>query len=148
MRATVITDASFSQGYGGWAAWVTLDSGLRVKGAGAIQVRPLSCSNEAEIYAALNGIWLAVNRGAHRVLLRSDSKVTCDLVEGKGAERFRDIWNKARAEYFPHTQMESRWVRGHTNDPASANWVNRWCDKHAVSARKKAARGQVWQKIW
>ncbi|MGL5734038.1 MAG: ribonuclease HI [Beijerinckiaceae bacterium] len=144
----MVTDASFcpKTKVGGWAAWISLDGGLKVKQSGGFSV-PLRCNNEAEIYAALNGIWLARRHGADEILLRSDSGVVCGLAKGKGPRgRLLTIWRQGLLnQTIKGARISAKHVKGHSDDLAAASWVNRWCDLHAGVEMRKA-RGEGYER--
>lgn len=149
IRATVLCDASFDKprsrryGFGGWAAWIAIDGQAeRVKGFGPIKADDLTNSTEAEVYAALNGIWLARRHGATHVLVRSDCTTVAELIEGKvRSPRLLSIWRRALAR--PDMQgviLEARHVKGHGEITCRATFVNDWCDRHAKAAMRKQRR--------
>ena len=150
MKATVISDASFYQqgrrgrSYAGWAAWVRVD-GLdkALKGYGIIKPECLN-STEAEVYAALNGIWIAARAGATDVLVRSDCMAVTQLIRGMTrSERLISIWRRAIHEAsLGHVNLGAAHVKGHGPIDSKAAWVNDWCDSHARIAMREARRGK------
>ena len=153
MRATVVTDASFwsarsgAPGFGGWAAWVRVDDIPQpIKGYGSIR-EPITNSSEAETCAALNGIFLARNRGALEILLRTDCMAVVHLIQGRvKAGSLLRLWDRAMALPIYHgMELRVAHVGAHGNHDASdsrAAWVNDWCDKHAGIAMRKARKGE------
>jgi len=154
-RATVISDASFYQGsrldlrqgivrgpFAGWAAWVRVDNKPEaVKGFGVL--KKCDTSAEAEVYAVLNGVWLAARAGAKIILVRTDCMAVIHLIEGKTrAERMLSIWDDAFArEDMKGLTVSGRHVKGHGQINNAASYVNDWCDKHAGIAMRKSRRG-------
>lgn len=147
MRATVIPDASFCpiKKVGGWAAWASIDGYQRpVKGFGTFKT-DLPTSTYAEVYAALNGVWLAARRGATRILVRSDCRAVEYLINGTiSATDLRRVWTKAlAAKELQDVVLESRWIKGHGSPQrSSAAYVNDWCDRNAKAAMKAARAGR------
>lgn len=140
LKATVITDASFCHQTraAGWAAWVSIDGHFAaIKMAGATKVKPLN-STFAEIYAALNGIWLAHQHGADTVLIQSDCMTVIHLVAGrcKNTEMVR-LWTEAMA-LIP-VKLTARHVKGHNYGRVkdARTFVNDWCDKQAYFHMEK-----------
>ena len=160
MRATVITDASFyaplrrgkpaETGVGGWAAWVRVDGlATPIKGYGVIKSADLRSSTEAELYAALNGIWLAANYGGRNILLRTDCMAVIHLTKGLSSNtRLNQIWNNALDEHkLRELSIETAHVKGHGPILDKASWVNDWCDQKSKQAMRKARRGEVCQTV-
>ena len=142
MRATVITDASFCQQQcvGGWAAWVAMDNGLKIKQAGPLTRQAPANSIQAELMAVINGIWLAHTNGATYILVQSDCEGALHVLNGRSrSEALNKIWQAAMDRYGFFQTLETRHVKGHTTNGDARSWVNRWCD---MEARKymKAAR--------
>jgi ribonuclease HI len=159
ITATVISDASFYQGpnknrghqvYAGWAAWVKVD-GIKepIKGYGPVKIKDLRNSAEAEVCAALNGIWLAARAGASTILVRSDCLTVIHLINGQvKADYLKKLWNEA----FERPDMRGlhligKHVKGHGTIKDSATWVNDWCDRNARMAMRASRKGQVCQSI-
>lgn len=128
MRATIITDASFcpKTKAAGWAAWIASDLGPRVRKAGGFKERP-NTSTIAEVWAAYNGMFIAYKLGARRLLIQSDCVAVATAInKPNGKYGFAEMIDR-----MPGATFEYRHVKGHTRNPASRSWVNRWCDKHA-----------------
>ena len=160
MRATVITDASFfaplrrgktaETGVGGWAAWVRIDGvPTPIKGYGVIKTADLRNSTEAELYAALNGIWLAAAHGGRTILLRTDCMAVIHLTKGfSNSARLNQIWNDALNEHnLRELVISTAHVKGHGPIQDRASWVNDWCDQKAKLAMRKARKGELCQTI-
>lgn len=126
MRATIITDASWCPNTraGGWAAWVTLESKERLRHHGPFRTQPQS-SNEAELWASLNGIVLAYAAGARSLLVQSDCNHV--VLKATASEAYRTM----RPLKFPEAEVRFRHVKGHTSHAGARYWVNRWCDRNA-----------------
>lgn len=160
IKATVITDASFSDGLtkklkakkgiknrlgaAGWAAWIKIDGkpeGIRQYG----EIRELiPNSTYAEMYAALNGIWLAVQAGAEGILLRTDCMAVVQLVDGsaRAENPMRQIWQAClqRPDMRGLQKLTAKHVKGHTAGNCRATWVNNWADEHARKGLYRARR--------
>lgn len=151
MRATVISDASFcnqnkARPLGGWAAWVRVDGwGCPIKGYGTIGDKRLKRSTDAEVMAALNGIWLARRYGGRDILLRSDCMAVIDLMYGRvRKQHLVDIWASALArEDMQGIRLRGQHVKGHGVIHSAATWVNDWCDRNAKNAMRMARKGQT-----
>lgn len=131
VRATVITDASWcpQTKAGGWASWVTMSSG-RIKRAGLFK-ELAGTPTQAELWAALNGIWYAVEAGATDILVQTDCQGVVDQINKATIPDLR---------YFKGLNIIARHVRGHTKVDDSRSFVNRWCDTEAkVHMRKQRA---------
>lgn len=158
-RATVITDASFYSGsgrrkstspgaVGGWAAWIRIDGRPdAIKGYGVI--KSCSDSNVAEMYAALNGIWLAANSGAKEILVRTDNSTVIGLIHGKvKAAWLVKLWKTALEDAdLLHIKLQGRHVKGHGEIIDPASYVNDWCDRHAKKAMMAARSGKKCLKL-
>jgi ribonuclease HI len=153
-HATVICDASFRRvanqaTHAGWAAWVKGDGGIAVKGYGTLTTRADMNSTIAEMYAALNGIWLASKAGADVVLVRSDCMAVVQAIDGKLKKKYLiDLWgNSLHKHGMAHLQVNARHVKGHGKVNNPATWVNDWCDKHAKFAQRQSRKGKPCLKI-
>lgn len=143
VAATVLADASFDdrRNLGGWAAWVRLDTMSRpVVGYGSFK-QTISKSHLAEVQAAINGMHIAWNRGAQKILLRSDCLAVDSLVRGTSKDKAAiALWNEGLYT-MRGLIINSRHVKGHqTGELDRAGWVNNWVDKHARKGLN-AARG-------
>lgn len=131
--ATVITDASHCSDTqtGGWAAWVRV-SGIdypikkydSIKGA-------VENPSDAEMLAAVNGIWLAKKFGATHILVQSDCKAVCYAIDGKlKSSRAIKFWkNAVVSSGVNDVHLTAKHVAGHTNIQDARSYVNRWCDR-------------------
>lgn len=148
MRATVLTDASYdhTRRVGGWSAWVRVDNyPLPIKGYGAFR-GDVRNSSEAEVMAALNGLYIASNRGVVEALVRSDCMAVEHLIQGKcKSDYLLALWRGAMSSQWGSRfqRISSRHVKGHA-DPNrhKAGWVNDWCDKHARKGLEAARKGK------
>jgi ribonuclease HI len=148
MRATVLTDASYdhTKRVGGWSAWVRIDHHpLPIKGYGTFRGNVRN-STEAEVMAALNGLYIASNRGSTEALVRSDCMAVEQLIQGQtNAENLVALWREAMASAWGvrFQLITSRHVKGHA-DPNrhKAGWVNNWCDQHARKGLHAARKGR------
>lgn len=135
MRATVITDASFCPRTqaAGWAAWIRLDGRKDpIKQYGSFK-EPVATSRDAEMLAAINGVFIAAKEGATQVLVQTDCLAVVHMFEGITVNRaIKEAFTRARTKAgILGITVSAKHVRGHTNDPASRSWVNRWCDEQA-----------------
>ena len=146
IKATVISDASHCPRLkvGGWAAWVRVDNfRIPIKGYGVIKGNP-SDATVAEIYAALNGVWLATQYGAQDILLQTDCLAVVNLVKMTAkSERIIRIWREAidHAWYRKVKNLDARHVPGHREIHNAATFVQDWCDQHAGKAMRAARNG-------
>lgn len=149
IRSTVLSDASFFRStkgtsVAGWAAWVRIDGNpTAIRGYGSIHNDETLTSTTAEMYAAINGAWLAKRAGAESALIRSDNMTVIGCIRNvnTGIEMKR-IWTNAliRADLvgFP---LSARHIKGHGEINDSATWANDWCDKHAKKGMRIARHG-------
>lgn len=145
MKATVITDASFCPRTkaAGWAAWVRVDGRREpIKRYGAFK-QPVLTSRDAEMLAAINGVFIAAKEGATRVLVQTDCLAVVHMFEGVTVQKsIKDAFTRAQAQAgIFGLRVSAKHVKGHTADPASRSWVNRWCDEQAgkeMRARRAA----------
>jgi len=149
---SIYTDASFHPGLGtaGWGVWVR-SSGIRALAGGPapIWVRD---PNEAELYAACAGIWVACEVGnateGDVVHLRSDNQSAVRWLDpaakappyvetGRILEEVRATLSRRGLLICP------RWVKGHLPGDQAAAYLNRRVDDAAKRGRMEA---QAW--IW
>lgn len=134
-RATVITDASHCNMIhrAAWAAWVRVDGVPDpIKHAGMFK-EPVVKSWEAEMLAAINGLWLAHRAGATDVLVQTDCMSVVDMLNRKTSRshlkrKFREALKLAGVA---HVKRSARHVRGHTTVEDARSHINRWCDEQA-----------------
>lgn len=148
IKATVISDASHCPrlNVGGWAAWVRVDNfRIPIKGYGVIKGNP-SDATVAEIYAAMNGVWLATQYGAQDILLQTDCMAVVNLVNRTAkSERIIRIWREARQMMWyvrKVKNLSARHVPGHKEVHNAATFVQDWCDIHAGKAMREARQGR------
>ena len=137
-RATVITDASFcgETRAAGWAAWIRLDGFPEaVKRYGEFH-RPMRNSEEAEMLAVVNGVWIASRLGAERVLVQTDCLAVVRAINGrvKNQKTRGDLTRALATAGVLGLSLRGRHVKGHTAVDDARSYVNRWCDKHAKKA--------------
>lgn len=121
--STVLTDASFCHdtGASGWAAWVRIDEKTLVKKSGIFKESPSNCI-EAELWAAYNGIHIAQQNGAKKILLQTDCKTNIKkLLRDK---KFKGI-------------LTCRHIKAHTNRKEARFYCNDWCDRQAKQHMRK-----------
>lgn len=141
--ATLICDASFhpKAGIGAWAAWIRIDGATDPIAKCGVLTVDVTNSTFAEIYAALNGIWLARHHGAQAVLVRSDCMTVVDLVEGRirPNSKVSRVWQSALARPdMKGVLLKAQHVKGHGDIVCRATWVNDWADRHAKQAMRDA----------
>lgn len=126
MRGTVIADASWcpKTRSAGWAVWLTPDEGERVKRYGQFKELPKT-SNEAELWALLNGMHFAYSSGV-RILIAQTDCLAAFNSHMKGTVIYPHI-----SENLPGLSVTFRHVKGHTSTKDKRSYVNRWCDMHA-----------------
>ena len=137
-RATIITDASYcpKTGAAGWAAWVRIDGRADAVKRYAEFKQPVGCSRDAEMLAAVNGLWLAAQHGVTEALLQTDCLAVVHMLNGETKQkRLRNAFTRALAKAgVLQMRVSGRHVRGHTTVADARSYVNRWCDKHAKTA--------------
>lgn len=142
VRATVLTDASYCPftRCGGWAAWVNGDHmQAAAKHSGRIHAVGMPSSTDAEVYAALNGVWLARHYGATHILLRTDCKAVLYLADGTAkSERLISVWSQAISrEDMSGIYLRVTHIRAHGEIKCRASYVNDWCDRRAKAAMRQ-----------
>lgn len=152
IRATVITDASYfvdpkkpNRSYGGWAAWVRVDGIDRpIKGYGSINAQEKLTSTICEMYAAINGAWMAKNEGAGHILIRSDCMAVIHAITGYQLKPdLRRIWFEGlKKADLMGVVIEATHVPGHGEINSRATYVNDWCDRQAYRGMSAARKGQ------
>lgn len=125
-----------------WAAWIRV-TGVNgpIKKGGLLKLGPVKTSAWAELYAALNGVWIAAQYGATSVLVRSDC---LEVVKVLNEEAFANnkkwqAYRKAVKEHsLEHLDITAKHVRAHTEDfSTAAAYVNDWCDREAKRHMRK-----------
>ena len=150
VTATVLPDASYcpKKQVGGWAAWARVDGvDGPIKGYGTIGSHYMPTSTYAEIYAALNGIWLACKYGAVEVLVRSDCMAVQHIINGEIknpdiARTWVDGLTHLRSLGFQPTLL-TRHVKGHGEITSAAAYVNHWADRKSRLAMQLARKGKT-----
>lgn len=143
-RATVITDASFCprSRAAGWAAWIRIDgSSAPIKRYGEFKV-PVANPTEAEMLAAVNGLWIAAQHGVTEALVQTDCLTVVHMLTGQTRNRkLKDAFSQALAKAgVLGLSFSGRHVRGHTDKQDARSYVNRWCDEHAKVGMRKQRR--------
>jgi len=144
VRATVICDASWcpTSRAGGWAVWINVNypdgRHERIKDSGNFRTRPRG-SEHAEQVACMIGIFLAVQKGAERLLVQNDCLNVVRTRGSTASPRKRAEYLEAEEKYWPHLRgcIEWRHVKGHTAGDDSRTWVNNWCDTEAKRHMRK-----------
>ena len=137
LRATVNVDASFCPRTraAGWAAWISIDGGAKIKWHGKFN-RPPKTSSEAELWAIFNGIWLAANARVTDVLVQSDCRAALLHLERDTAQ------TRFMRTKLPHpVTVRTKHVKAHTDTSSPRTWVNDWCDKMAKIHMREQRKG-------
>lgn len=132
LRATVNVDASFCPRTraAGWACWIAIDGGQKIKWSGKFHRRPKT-STEAELWAMLNGVWLAAS-----------AKVTHILVQGDCLAALNKLQRRDLDARLPHAvSITTKHVKAHTDTASPRTWVNDWCDKAAKKHMMEQRKG-------
>jgi ribonuclease HI len=127
LRATVNTDASFCPHTraGGWAVWISIDGGIKVKKSGMFKDRPRT-STEAELWAIFNGVWIAASMGVASLLVQSDCKTALAHLE-RNTMQTRQL----HASLPCPVTIKTKHVKAHRDTDTARTWVNEWCDTEA-----------------
>ncbi|MEM7211762.1 MAG: reverse transcriptase-like protein, partial [Pseudomonadota bacterium] len=125
----------------GWAAWIRIDGlGKPIKKSGELD--GCDSAEDAEMRAALNGLFLARSKGATDILLQSDCMAVVGVIAGKKSKwrKARKRWGPLKSKAFPTgfgVDVDARHVKGHTKTADARSFVNRWCDREAKSHMRK-----------
>lgn len=143
-RATIITDASFCHktNTAGWAAWIRVDGIAEpIRRYGSFK-EPVENSFQAEMLAAINGVWIAKQCGATEFFLQTDCMLVVNLALGEVKKRaYVAQWNAAKERAgLSRIALRAKHVRGHTQTDDARSFVNRWCDKNAKQEMRKARK--------
>ena len=140
-RATIITDASFCHRTqaAGWAAWIRIDGVSEPIKRYAEFRQPVRSAQEAEMLAAVNGLWLAAQHGVTMALVQTDCLAVVHMLNGetKNPSIRRDFSAAIAKAGVAHIARSGRHVRGHTQVADARSYVNRWCDSRAKTAMKR-----------
>jgi len=157
---TVIADASYWDGAGGFAYWARCDGPEKVQAA---VEWPCTGINEAETVGICSGILAAIDglpsaRGM--IVAQSDSLHALGLLVAHGARSAKtsdlkvEPWNNGgrkdavgivfarKAMYEAHKRSFTvfvKHVRGHSGIDAPRSKVNEWCDAEAKRVRRMCA---------
>lgn len=134
VRATVNTDASWCPNTkaGGWAVWIAIDGGQRIKKSGTFH-RKAKTSTEAELWAMLNGAWIAAQHGARTLLMQGDCVAALTALE-QGVD---DAVRLLHASMPAPVTLTTKHVKAHTHTNSARHWVNDWCDREAKKHMRK-----------
>lgn len=130
---TVLTDASFcpKQRVGGWAVWIVCED-ERYKRFDAF-FELLATSQEAEIKAIINGLWIA-----NRLFSPDHFHVVSDCTTAMAAiSRSGTKWNAKVLEIIGERRLTFKHVKAHSGVGDRRSYVNEWCDFHAKMAMKR-----------
>lgn len=148
MLATINTDASFKDGYAGYAFWIVCDAG-KIQKAGEIK-KKVGGSTDAEAMCITNAIHTLKHsrfNEVRKVIINTDSQSSIDLLTGKTRGSASSEIVKAIDECRllmmefclqigksirdVDKVFELRHVKAHTKKKDSRSFVNEWCDKEA-----------------
>ena len=157
LRATVISDASFWNGtsnkyrkkgtvkaHAGWAAWISMDNLEKpIRAYGALTKGLCNNSTEAEMYAALNGIWIAAQNGAQEILVRSDCMTVTHAIRGElqSPALLKLWWGALQQHDLMGIKLTAKHVKGHGEIKDRATWVNNWVDEKSRYAQQESRKG-------
>lgn len=142
---TIYTDASFSQRYevGTWAVWIKASEFDTIPKAGRIKL-PVYSSNEAELAAIGNGIWLATQffqTKDKRLVVVSDSLYALEVMRGN-----RQPYSHAcKTVYHKVLEWQDKYgflakfnkVKAHSNKDGRRSYVNSVVDRLAKTEMGK-----------
>ncbi|MTJ93957.1 MAG: reverse transcriptase-like protein [Desulfovibrio sp.] len=139
----VHTDAAYDQNkrIAAWGAF--LESGMKNQKARGVKPSTARDSSSAELFAAVQGINMALKLPVNCILLYTDSKyVQAALIErqvkperGEDAAVLSGILSAIDARQITFTV---RHVRAHTDNQSKPALRNRWCDAAARTALAEA----------
>lgn len=148
MLVTINTDASFKDGFGGYAFWIVCDAG-KIQKAGMIKNKA-NTSTDAETMCIANAIHTLKHSrfsGVTKVIINTDSKESINLLTGKSRCKAANPLFKVVEECMFNMMelclklglsirevdklIEFRWVKAHNGKKDARSFVNDWCDKEA-----------------
>ena len=146
-HVTIYTDGACdpNPGTGGWAALLMWGGHQKVLTGGQRD----TTNNRMELTAAIEALRTLTE--PCKVTLFTDSEYVRNAIvlgwlqnwirkgwrNSGGPVKNRDLWERLLEQIGRH-QIEWQWVRGHDSDP-----LNNECDRLAVEARLRVARGEV-----
>jgi ribonuclease HI len=149
MLVTIFADASHDTGkkLGGWGAWAKSERGS-ASWHGAFK-KPVATSTEAELFAAVNAVFLTVGSSVYErgdlLLVQSDCLAVVEVLnrtaksrdwQQEGMIRLHEIMIRAAVR-----GLTARHVPGHTKGEVPRLWVNNLCDSLARKGIDKARQG-------
>ena len=165
---TLYSDATFRDSYRGhpirddrrkaaYAFWLRSDGGKHTE----YKVCPVDIinSNQAEIYAICQGIYIGMKRWPETkgFYITSDSQNALSrlerpllLVNSKGKPihdvelRLKKKFDSMVKEYG--IKVIFRWVRGHSGGVSTPSWLNKWCDSMGRKAIKEHDKSLICNK--
>lgn len=132
--ATVICDASFCMETksAGWAAWLRMgEAKLPFKKSMRFKADPKT-SQQAELWACVNSIKIALDQGANDIFVQNDCKVAVAKIND-GCPELNMILKQIKRD----VTIRAKWVPGHTKGNTPRTWVNNWCDAAAKRIMRK-----------
>lgn len=158
MLATINTDASFKEGYAGYAFWIVCDAG-KIQKAGKIK-KSVKGPSEAEAMCIANAIHTLKNSRfseIKKVIINTDSKSCIELLTGQARTSSKTdickVVDECRFNMMEYRLQiglsirdvnrvfEFRHVKAHNGKKDARSFVNDWCDKET----KKYCRQRVKQ---
>lgn len=138
---TVNTDAGVKEGKAAVAYWIRSNS-VWVTGSQELKQADL-CSNKAELSAIIIGLNKVINneylRTADLIVVNSDSKTALGWMKGGDCPSFYKPYLDAIYKVIPKNKIRFKWIKGHSKNTKSRNWVNNWCDRQV----RKHYKGEV-----
>lgn len=130
---TVICDASWCPytRAAAWAMWLRMGDKKPYKRAQVFKKKPPS-AHKAELYACVNSIAIALDKGANLIFVQNDCQGAVDKIN-QGCRELNDVLKKVKR---PVT-IRARWVPGHTSGSTKRTWVNNWCDEQAKTLMRE-----------
>lgn len=149
---TILSDASLclrTMG-GGYGWWIASDRGSKLGGGGSFR-NTLDTINAAEAMAAVNALYVAINRQlvqrTDHVLFQLDSVAAIGNLDGSRRKgRLSQDEKKAREQFMAMVgqfdlTVEFRHVKAHSGVQDNRSAANRHCDRHAkqgmIAARER-----------
>lgn len=132
MRFTTLnTDAGVKEGKAAIAYWIRSNQ-IWVTGSQALKQADL-CSNRAELSAIIIRLSKITEneylRTADIIVVNSDSKTALGWMKDGSYPDFYKSYVDNIYKVIPKNKIRFKWVKGHSKNTKSRNWVNNWCDK-------------------
>lgn len=142
MLITINTDASWIEGFAGYAFWIVCDAG-KIQKAGKIKSK-VKGSQQAEMMCICNALHTLKHsrfKGINKVIINTDSE-PCILA----LKNFKSSFEGAKECLYmmmeicvangmtlrdSNKMFELRHVKAHTGKKDKRSFVNEWCDKES-----------------